>query len=365
MTPLIEVEKRPPNEVVYNKVENVFVYQDRTKDDDKSFKRFTRDKELLYAEHLKNPDESRTLFYLAQTCGCLGQHDESYKYYIKRLKAGGFFEEIFHAYYRLGDASELLGHSWEETFMWYMKAFQHSQRAEPLYKIAKHYETWNMHGEKKPEWHTCYMYASMACDLTYPTEQILFIDKNIYSYARWHLLGISAYYGGKYKEGKEACLKAIEAKNMDIDKFNLKHYMLKEAELLTKGNTDKTSNSLYAHTIFDKEIRTKDELERNHERMPIINETLEKVKEEFKNRGAPLTDEQFNKMKILNTNSLVSYDSLNNPGFNNNQPQIPLQPQAYTQQQIPNNLSRKDKRALLRQMINKKASERKNIKLHQ
>ena len=82
MTPLIEVDKKPPEQVLCRDIKNVFVFQDRTKDDDKSYKRFTRDKELLYAEHLKNPTESRTLFYLAQTCGCLGQQDEAYKYYL-------------------------------------------------------------------------------------------------------------------------------------------------------------------------------------------------------------------------------------------------------------------------------------------
>lgn len=381
MTPLIEVDKKPHHEVVYNKVENVFVFQDRTKDDDKSYKRFTRDKELLYAEHLKNPTESRTLFYLAQTCGCLGQHDEAYKYYLKRIKAGGFYEEIYHSYFRLGDAAESLGHNWEESFMWYMKAYQHSQRAEPLYKIAKHYQEYNMHGEKKPEWHTCFMYASMACQLTYPTEQILFIDKNIYSYARWHVLGISAYYAGKYTEGKEACLKAIEAKNQDIDKFNLKHYIMKEAEMLIKGNAEKTSNCLIANTMFDKEIRAKDELEHNHNRTEPIREALNKARTEIENKGLKMTDEQYRTLKEFNFNAKPAV-------FNNVQPPQAQQssaaapqygyypppygyypPNMYPQYgQIPPPVpqqprTRKDKRAQLKEKIIKKANDNKEIRM--
>ena len=47
--------------------DNLVLYQDRTQDDDKSSKRFQRDKELLLAEFEKDPTETRTIFYLAQT----------------------------------------------------------------------------------------------------------------------------------------------------------------------------------------------------------------------------------------------------------------------------------------------------------
>lgn len=373
MTPLIEVDKKPHHEVVYNKVENVFVFQDRTKDDDKSYKRFTRDKELLYSEHMKTPEESRTLFYLAQTCGCLGQHDEAYKYYLKRIKAGGFYEEIYHSYFRLGDAAELLGHSWDESFMWYMKAYQHSQRAEPLYKIAKHYQEYNMNGEKKPEWQTCYMFAYMACQLTYPTEQILFIDKNIYSYERWHILGISAYYAGKFTEGKEACLKAIAAKNNDIDKFNLKHYIMKEAEMIVKGNTEKNSNCIMAVTIFNKEIRSKDEIENNHDRVKPINEALTKARSDLEERGLKMNDEQYKTLKDVNLNNVLP--SSDNTTTNQTTPsvsQVPPNNQIppygppygyYPPPPPPQPKNRRDRRAQLREKIAKRANENKEIRM--
>jgi hypothetical protein len=125
------------------RIENIILFQDRTKDDDKSFKRFTRDKELLWKEHIADPYDPRTLFYLAQTCGCLGQQQEAYQYYLLRIKEKGFIEEVFHSYLRLGEIAQTLGHCWEESMSWYLKAYTHSRRAEPLIKIAEYYMTHN------------------------------------------------------------------------------------------------------------------------------------------------------------------------------------------------------------------------------
>ena len=60
------------------KLLNIIIYQDRTKDNGKSVPRFTRDRELLFNELKKNPNDSRSVFYLAQTYSCVGQLDESF-----------------------------------------------------------------------------------------------------------------------------------------------------------------------------------------------------------------------------------------------------------------------------------------------
>ena len=58
--------------------DTIVIYQDRTQDDDKSGKRFNRDKELLHTEYKKDSSEPRTVFYLAQTCSCLNEFQESF-----------------------------------------------------------------------------------------------------------------------------------------------------------------------------------------------------------------------------------------------------------------------------------------------
>lgn len=278
------------------RLDKIILYQDRTVDDDKSVKRFTRDKAMLYAEYIKNPRDPRTLFYLGQTCTCLGHADESYKYYMLRIKETGFLEEIYQCYVRLGDIAILLGHDWEESLLWYLKAFQHSQRAEPLLRIAEYYSKYNMNGVEKPEWHTCYMYAYNACQLVFPVHQILFVSREDYVYKRWHMLSVSAYHVGKYVEGKEACLRALEAKNLDIDREQLKLYMEKESEAIDKGSV--SCPGQYSVTCCGTEMRADGEMEVNHSRKEILSSIINKLRPEMD--GSSNT-----KNKLLAINGLV------------------------------------------------------------
>ena len=204
--------------VVIRMPDDIVLYQDRTKDDNKSSKRFTRDKELLLADHKKDPTEPRILFYLAQTCGCLNQPEDAFYYYKLRSELDGFQEEKFHAFLRCGELSQTLKHNWHDSLGFYMKAVEHSNRAEPLIRIAKYYN-------QQKKWLLSYTFIQLACSLPYPVEAILFVDKYSYDYTRWHVMGIVAYYCQQYTAGKTACLKAIETGlNTDLDKKNLEFY---------------------------------------------------------------------------------------------------------------------------------------------
>jgi hypothetical protein len=213
--------------------DSAILFQDRTQDDDKSGKRFIRDKELLYNDYVKDPTEPRTVFYLAQTCSCLGENEESLYYYKIRATLEGFQEEKFHSLLRSGELTQKLNHEWHDSMMFYIKAFEHSHRAEPLLFIAIHYIQIKM-------WVMAFTFLKLACSIPYPQDAILFVNRHDYDYKRWHLLGIVAYYVGQFQDGKAACLIAIEYSktdskvNSDIDKSNLKFYEDKEAEEIMK-----------------------------------------------------------------------------------------------------------------------------------
>ena len=185
---------------------NICFYQDRTQDDDKTGQRFHRDKILLYEESKRDPTNSRTIFYLAQTYACLGEHESAMHYFKKRLTMEGFEEEKYESYFQLGELSQVMGLPWIETLDWYLKAYQAIPRAEPLVAISVRYGT----DDRIKNLSLAYMYAALACRLPFPSQCILFIDRAIYDHKRWSLLGIYSFYVGAMEEGYSGCLKAIE-----------------------------------------------------------------------------------------------------------------------------------------------------------
>lgn len=221
-------EQAPPIEKLPN---DIIIYQDRTQDDDKTGKRFKKDKVILLQEYKKYPTDTRTIFYLAQTCSCLNEHEDSFYYYKLRTTLDGFLEEKFHSMLKCAEYSKKLNHPWKETRRWYMNALELFHRAEPAIELATYYKN-------RKNWFMAYIFCSMACKLDFPYESLLFVDKHCYEYIRWHLLGIICYYLGFFEEGKIGCLKAIDISSKNIpntffetDNYNLKFYLKKEEEL--------------------------------------------------------------------------------------------------------------------------------------
>lgn len=294
-------EEAPPPE--YLKIPGLVLYQDRTQDDDKSGKRFSRDKELLLEDYYDSPEEPRIIFYLAQTCGCLNQRDEAFYYYKLRTQFDGFWEEKFHAFFRCGELAGELGHPWKEVFGWYMQAFEYSNRVEPMIKIIEHYR-------EQKSWLLAFQFADLACKLEYPEYASLFVDKKAYDYYRWQLLGICGFYSGFHKEGKIGAQRALasEFKN-EVDENNIKHYDQKEKldmtkqefvnkkceefwilnPRLTQYQVEKKANSLWK--LREKQLE-KERIERERQ------ELLKRDKEEKKKK------EEEEKQKIMNRKKL-------------------------------------------------------------
>ena len=196
--------------------DTVYLYQDRHEDSKKSMKRHDRDLELLLDAYNKNTADPRTVFYLAQTYSCIpDKEQETYYYYKKRAMMGGeYTEEIFHSYMRMGDMACMLGHDWENRMKWYMKAFETEKRAEPLGKIAYYYIG-------KEDYLMAYYFLKIASDLEFPSKAILFVDKNMYDYVRWHFYSISLFQIGKVDEAfqvvekmkKDGVVKDVDLQN--------------------------------------------------------------------------------------------------------------------------------------------------------
>ena len=195
---------------------------------EKSRQRWQRDLLLLSAEQLRNPNDPRTAFYLAQTYECLGNHERAYEEYQYRATLNGWSEENFITLYRLGclaENNEAL--SWSIAMDHYLKAFAlRPHRIEPLVKIANHYWPDNIQ--------TCYLFIKHAYDLPYPHQDMLFIEKEMYVYTRYEIMSRCAWYLGEFVLGEEASLRALRVyPNTEHLLNNLRLYQEKTAASTT------------------------------------------------------------------------------------------------------------------------------------
>jgi len=179
---------------------------------EKTFERFKRDLKLLLKDFAQNPNDPRIVFYLAQTYACIGDHENAVRFYELRITLNGWPEENFMATYRLAQEIEALAandpknetlYTWELAQYYYLKAFSmRSTRIEPLGRIALHYLN---SGENA----LAYLFAIRACTVKYPNDR-LFVEKDMYTYWRYEIVGRSAWYIGEFDVGEWALRKALK-----------------------------------------------------------------------------------------------------------------------------------------------------------
>lgn len=189
------------------RIPDVQVVQDRVAQSaEASSKRWHRDLELLLASDAANPNDPRTLFYLAQTQECLSRPETALATYELRIKVGGWPEETFEAYLRRAKILQHLKRPWPEVQQAYLDAYAFDpKRAEPLFKIAEHWYGNDAHA-------MTHLFASRAAELPRPNAT-LFVDEEVYTWKAADLVAISGYYlddaGAKAKGRKfaEQCVK--------------------------------------------------------------------------------------------------------------------------------------------------------------
>lgn len=191
-----------PENAIVEKLIGISIYQDRVADNDgKTFSRWEKDLILLNKDFEENPNDSRTQYYLAQTYDCLSRKEEAFEAYKRRSEnIEGFYEERFLSTLK---CSRIVNDE-SEKIRWCLKAFELVERAEPLVEIAKIYRI-------KNQFKLSFIFANLACELEYPSHCVLNVDKKCYVHDRWHELSISCFYLQKFKQGKDACQKAIDS----------------------------------------------------------------------------------------------------------------------------------------------------------
>lgn len=175
-------------------------------------KKFWKNVKLLEEGLKKEPNNSRYMFYLAESYRDAGEKGKAIEVYQKRIDMGGWEEEIFWSMLQIGHLMREIGLPPNLALDCYARAHQfRPHRPEPLYYQA---EVYNLMG-KHDKAYECIK----AREKTSPPEQkdMLFNVDWIDEYGYLFQLSICSYYVGKYQESLEACDKLLKIKNLPAE----------------------------------------------------------------------------------------------------------------------------------------------------
>ena len=115
--------------------------------------------------------------------------EEAIEWYLKRIKAGGFWEEVWYSHYNIGHACLHLGEDEKALYYFYKAYVLFPQRVENIYEIVKYYRE---HGENEVAVHY-YLLGKDALE-KHKSRDYLFIQKDIYDYKLDYEMTILGYY---------------------------------------------------------------------------------------------------------------------------------------------------------------------------
>jgi len=178
-------------------------YIDDRNDGGSKHDKFERDRRLLEQGVIDEPNNVRYMFYLAQTYSCLNMIPESIKWYKKRIAAGGWYEEIWHSHYSIGELYKRV-RNFIKFEAWMLRAFEYRrERAESIYKLAEHFRSIGQN-------YKAYHYIKLGMDIPYPHGDGLFIEANVYNGLFHYEASIVEYYVlNDKKQGLRSSLKAM------------------------------------------------------------------------------------------------------------------------------------------------------------
>ena len=134
-----------------------------------------REIELLKESLERGSNVPRATFYLAQVYRDLGNLTRAVEHYEERLKMGGWEEEVWHSAYQVARLQQRLGYAWMLVLARYLEAYQlRPTRAEPLFRIAKHYR-------ETQQYRLGHLFAKAAMDIASP-DDLLFIETPVYEH---------------------------------------------------------------------------------------------------------------------------------------------------------------------------------------
>jgi len=166
--------------------------------------KYQRDAGILQQAMEDDPDDPRSVFYLAQSYFDAGSIDQALHYYTLRSKMGGWDEEIYYSLFRRAVCLERLAESWPASQEAYLAAWRaRPHRAEALHEIARHHRL-------EGRCDLGYVFAKTASQIPFPEGDRLFVSSDIYAWRIPDELSICAFYLNRYRESFDVCVQLLD-----------------------------------------------------------------------------------------------------------------------------------------------------------
>lgn len=153
---------------------------------------YRKDARVLEEALKTEPDNSRYVFYLAQSYRDAGEPEKALSMYARRAAMGGWQEEVWYSLYQCARLREQLEQPWPGVLAAYLEAFQaQPARAESLFQIGMHYQ-------RRKEHASAHVFLSQAANLSLDSS-FLFADQGIYQYQAQIEAAVAEYYLGRHQ----------------------------------------------------------------------------------------------------------------------------------------------------------------------
>jgi tetratricopeptide (TPR) repeat protein len=171
--------------------------------------KFLKNVALLEAGLKKEPKNERYAFYLAESYRDAGEKGKALEWYQKRVKMGGWDEEVFWAKLQIASLMRDLDFSPVIVTEAFLDAHRfRPHRVEPIYYLAEMHNQQGNHSK-------AYEYLKARNFIPKPPEKdLLFNSDWMEEYGLLFQLSICSYYVGNYQESLDACDKLLTMKKM-------------------------------------------------------------------------------------------------------------------------------------------------------
>jgi hypothetical protein len=161
--------------------------------------KYARDAELLQAEVDRDPTNTRSIFYLAQSYRDAGDPARARQWYERRAAMGGWAEEVFYSLYQAAAAREQLGEPWPDVQDAYLRAWSNRPgRAEPLHAIARR-------NRVDGRYAIGHLFAKQAAAIRWPVDDALFVQADVYTWRALDEQAVCASWIGNWAETLDIC----------------------------------------------------------------------------------------------------------------------------------------------------------------